>query len=134
MKRKILLLTALILAMAQAAFTQAGPKVQFYYVQTNIMAYAGSPFANLPFTPYLSVVLSTGEAGDGFVMEISYTDANGVHQVLAPQFVKRVNAAAGAAGPNAGLGLAMVPVGSGVSNVSIRAWNIKVVGDAGQSQ
>jgi len=32
------------------------------------------------------------------------------------------------------LGLAMVPVGSGISNVSIRAWNIKVVSDPGQSQ
>lgn len=54
-------------------------------------------------------------------MEISYTDSNGVHQTLAPQFVKRVDAAAaGGTGPNTGLGLAMVPVGSGIRTVSIR--------------
>lgn len=134
MIKRVLLLTASVMALSQAGFAQTGPKVQFDYVQTSILSYPGSPFANLPFTPYLSVVLSTGEAGDGFLMEISYTDSNGVHQTFAPQFVKRVNTATGGTGPNTGLGLAMVPVGSGISNVSIRAWNIKVVSDPGQSQ
>lgn len=135
MRTRIFLLSALILALSQAGFAQPGPKVQFDYVQTNILAYVGSPFASLPFTPYLSVVLSANEAGDGFLMEISYTDANGVHQSFAPQFVKRVNTtAAGGTEQNIGIGLATVPVGSGVSNVSIRAWNIKVLGDSGQSQ
>jgi len=104
MKRKILFFTTLILSLSHAGFAQTGPKVQFDYVQTSILAYPGSPFANLPFTPYLSVVLSTGEAGDGFLMEIFYTDLNGVHQTFAPQFVKRVNTvAAGGTGPNTGL-------------------------------
>jgi hypothetical protein len=130
----MLLLAALILALSHAGLAQPGPKVQVDYIQTNILAYPGSPFANLPFTPYLSVTLSTGEAGDGFLMEISYTDSRGFHQTFAPQFVKRVNvAAAGGTSPTTGLGVATVPVGV-VSNISIRAWNIKVLGDAGQSQ
>lgn len=68
-------------------------------------------------------------------MEISYTDSNGVHQTLAPQFVKRVDlAAAGGTGPNTGLGLAMVPVAPASAVSPYGAWNIKVVSDPGQSQ
>jgi hypothetical protein len=133
MRRKILFSTTLILSLSLAGFAQPGPKVQLDYVQTNILAYPGSPFANLPFTPYLSVTLSTGEAGDGFLMEISYNDSPGFYQTFAPQFVRRVNTPAGSA-VNLGLGVATVPVGFGVSNVSVRAWNIKVLGDPGQSQ
>ena len=133
MRTRIFLLTALILALSQVGFAQPGPKVQFDYVQTNILAYEGSPFASLPFTPYLSVILSTGEAGDDFLMEISYTDSRGIHQIFGPQFVKRVNTA-GAADANLGLGVATVPVGFGISDISIKAWNIKVLGDSGQSQ
>jgi len=135
MNRTTLLLTASISALSHAGFAQTGPKVQFNYVQMNILAYPGSPFAGLPFTPYLSVTLSTGEAGDAFLMEISYTDSRGFHQTFAPQFVNRVNTVSTEGiSPTTGLGVASVPVGSGVSNISIRAWNIKVLGDAGQSQ
>jgi hypothetical protein len=135
MKLRVFLLTALILTLSQTGLAQSGPKVQFDYVQTNILAYPGSPFASLPFIPYLSVVLSTGEAGDGFLMEISFTDSRGVHQTFPPQFVKRVNTLGGAAtGANIGVGLATVPVGPGVSDVSIKAWNIRVSSDSGQSQ
>jgi len=103
MKVRAFSLTALILALSQAGLAQPGPKVQFDYVQTNILAYPGSPFANLPFTPYLSVTLSTGEEGDGFLMEISYIDSRGFHQTFAPQFVRRVNTPASPA-VNLGLG------------------------------
>jgi hypothetical protein len=132
---RVFILTALILALSQTGLTQPGPKVQFDYVQTNMLAYPGSPFAALPFTPYLSVVLSTGEAGDGFLMEISYTDSRGFHQTFAPQFVKRVNAVTSEGiGPTTGFGVTTVLVGFGISNVSIQAWNIKVLGDGGQSK
>jgi hypothetical protein len=65
----------------------------------------------------------------------AYTDSNGVRQTFAPQFVKRVKHHRG--GRNRleyRAGVATVPVGSGISDVSIRAWNIKFVGDVGQWQ
>ena len=134
MNRTMILLAALILASSQVGFAQTGPKIQFNYVQTNLLAYPGSTFAGLPFTPYLSVTLTTGEAGDAFLMEISYMDSRGFHQAFAPQFVRRINTAGtGETGPNTGLGLATVPVGF-VTNISIRAWNIKILGGPGQSE